>query len=95
MVSPCTGCGRTLEHDHDPRVVLCAGCERDKLLDENPHLVKPPTTEQRRKLPPPPPPMRRTYQVVPPFLEPGYRVLTIAVVLALGFFLGWIARGGV
>lgn len=95
MTSPCSVCGVTLTHDHDPRVVLCAGCERDKFLDENPHLVKPPTTEQRRKLPPPPPPpMRRPYQV-PTLLEPGYRVLTIAVVLALGFFLGLIARGGV
>jgi len=94
-ISPCTECGLTLEHDHDPRTVLCAGCERDKFL-RNRHLVPPPSTEWRgkRKTPPPePPPMRHTYQA-PTWLEPGYRVLSIAAMLALGFLMGWIARGG-
>lgn len=93
MISPCSVCGVTLTHDHDPRVVLCAGCERDKFLDENPHLVKPPTTERRRKLPPPPPPMRTPYQ------HPGSEAFGIVVVIilavALGFFSGWVMRGGV
>ncbi len=92
MTSPCSVCGRTLTHDRDPRTVLCAGCEHD-LFD--PLLTPPPTTEVRGKQQPPPPPPMRTPHQVPAWLEPGYRVLTIAVVLALGFFLGWIARGGV
>lgn len=92
MISPCSVCGVTLTHDHDPRAVLCAGCERDKFMEAHPHLVKPPTTERRRKLPPPPP-MRTPYQ------HPGSEVFGLFVVivtaLVIGFFLGWIARGGV
>lgn len=86
MHSPCTGCGRMLEHDHDPRTVICAGCEIDRfgvLASGTPELLLPPPTVELRKL----------YEV-PPCLEPGYRVLTIAFCVAFGFIGGWIARGG-
>lgn len=90
MTSPCSVCGRTLTHDRDPRTVLCAGCERD--IFEPLIIQPPPTTEGREK--PTPPLMRSPYQVVPIFLEPGYRVLTMVAIVGLGFLMGWIARGG-
>lgn len=88
-ISPCTECGRTLEHGHDPRTVLCAGCERDKFL-RNRHLVPPPTVEWRGKPPPPePPPLRQPARSASLF--PFLWALSISM---FGFFCGWIARGG-
>lgn len=82
-ISPCSGCGSTLEHDQDPRTVLCGGCEADA------------RAAARKNAPPPPPTTEQRRYVAPTPLEPGYRVLTLAAMVALGFLLGWIARGGV
>lgn len=90
MISPCTGCGMTLEHDSDPRTVLCGGCER---LDRIAAQVVAACSIPLKPLPEPPP-MRNPHKV-PTWFEPGYRVLSIAAVLSVGFFLGWVARGGV
>lgn len=94
MVSPCSVCGWTLEHDQDPRTVLCGGCEADARVAARKNAPPPPpTVEYHRRVPPMPPPMRNPHHT-PTWFEPGYRVLSIAAVLALGFLLGWIARGG-
>lgn len=83
-ISPCKACGATLEHDQDPRTVLCVSCRRQ--LDKLIQAVKPP--------PPEPPPLRT------PEKHKGITggELAVAFIFSFGFagaFLGgWIARGG-
>ena len=81
MISPCSACGVTLEHDHDPRTVLCGGCEADA------------RTAARKNAPPPPPippPMRTVKPSGGAFTPPIF----FAIIMAAGFMAGWIARGG-
>lgn len=85
MTSPCSVCGVTLTHDHDPRTVLCPGCEADARI------------AARKNAPPPPPTVEYHYRVppTPTMFQPGYRVLALFMMLGIGFLWGWIARGGV
>lgn len=82
MISECSGCGCTLEHDQDPRTVLCGGCEADKRIEAT-RGMKPP--------PPTPPPMRSASRE----LDQLYiGILLMIIGLTFGMAIGWKMAGG-
>ena len=80
MISHCTGCGATLEHDSDPRTVLCGGCDADRRRELMKGAPTPPTVE---------------YHYVPGEWKPGLDVLCMCALIAAGFIIGFLVRGGV
>jgi hypothetical protein len=92
MTSPCSVCGVTLEHDQDPRRVMCGGCEAEVRSAARKSTQPPPTVEYHRVVPPLPPPARE------PFNHPRgeeFGMLAFATLcVALGFLCGCVARGG-